>query len=190
MGSHLDIRDLAEVVGFRVVYKSESRGWGFAVLTGIQSDPAGDLDLAYISFSDPIDGISGDWIPIDHITPFLRPLARLRPEDALTVIRLASSPQSPLPTEQSFIDITSYREDDGGRGIRMTFADPSGQPVRLDMGYDLHMTWWYQQDSIVPYNIVSIVDFLTRKGYDVRGWINKGLALDVTQPGQDSVPNN
>jgi len=191
MGQHLDIRDLAEVVGFRVVYKSDSRGWGFAILTGIQSDELGEIDLAYISFPDPIDGQSGDWIPIDQITPFLRPLARIRPEDALVIIRMAAGPQRPALIEEGTVSITPYEggADAPNAGIRMTFSSPANKPIELDMRYDLAMKWRHEQEYIAPYNMVAIVDFLSRKGYDVRGWIEKGLALDVTQPGEDTVPN-
>ncbi|MFD1139553.1 hypothetical protein ACFQ4C_00450 [Larkinella insperata] len=192
MTAQLDIRDLAQVIGFRVVYRSDSSGWRLALLMGLHTgeEDHPDQDRAYISFPDPIDGVSGDWIPIDQIVPFLRPLTRLLKEDAREVLKLVQYSNAPLGLEEGKMEISVYREEQTGResGVQIAFSPASGQAVELFIRKDLQIKWRHDGSYTTPYNLVDLVDLLSKKGYDVRGWIEKGLALDLTQPGQDSVP--
>lgn len=192
MTAQLDIRDLAKVVGFRVVYRSDSWGWRLALLTGIHTgdEDHPEQDRAYISFPDPIDGVSGDWIPVDQVVPFLRPLTRLLKEDAREVIKLVRHPNLQLSSGDEPVEVKVYRDESAGpdAGVQIAFSAPSGQTEQLFISKDLQIKWQQSDPYTIPYNIVNLIDLLTKKGYDVRGWIAKGLALDLTQPGQDSVP--
>lgn len=192
MNAQLDIQDLAKVVGFRVVYRSASRGWHIALLTGIhtgeQNHP--ELDRVCISFPDPIDGTTVDWIPIDQIVPFLRPISKILPEDALKILHLLQNPVSPVSLTDGQLEVKAYPDQNGAvaNGVTFTFKPEVGPAVELYISPDLQIKWQQEEVFRMPPKMVELIDLLTRRGYDVRGWINKGLALDLTKPGQDTVP--
>ncbi|RAK00524.1 hypothetical protein LX87_02231 [Larkinella arboricola] len=62
MTAQLDIRDLANVIGFRGVYRAWRSGWRLALLMGFHTgeEKHPDQDRASISFPALIDGVLGD----------------------------------------------------------------------------------------------------------------------------------
>lgn len=106
---------------------------------------------------------------ISNLYVYLKPLTALQPVDLLTIVQLITG------DEEVKFEYEKFDEDDGFSVFNsMVWIDIYTDP------FAIYATYRESGDDYIIRNMVTIIDYLRKKHFDLNGLIQRGLAVEIS----------